>query len=997
MLNDSYKAICYLLEYQVDTVNSFCEIFIKEIFQDENQGTEKLSFLLRDFLLTKGHISCSDSAHKESQRILNSILIIWEFLDRGMKGFLTGDLTYHLIKNSKVILEKYFRQLETIESEFSSIGLDSEYFYESFFKIDHKFYKNNRANNLVLDLSKYFESQGVNYKRLLYFVNIKHTQFFDLFKSKYVINNKESDVKLNEEEIKSYLNEKKNRVQQIFNDMYNELVDCGIVNKLKTPFYGITHPEKENRHNLFRRQLMVEEGTFDRANEDFVNIFNSLQNIDKAHQLFINKKMLTEWYATLSHAIAEYQKLIIDAQEFNKKSNDYMKYFIALPSDEISILCLLHILKLIINNMSLRPDDQKTEEKYLKVLNELAINEDDYEIDIPLVSFSEDLGKLFFTELRNTKIEKQFNNPNAKMYFKNLSANLINYEVSRKDRIKLGVLLTNLLIRNIHFVKNVEEDDKFKVLKIIQKNIAPGKFQNFVAIDKDFVSKYYQDIQKTFSLNIQIKKSLPMVFPPLPWKNFSIGCHYLRQTPFSKIIPDHFEASSLYEKSDVSKVMKVLDTLSQVKWRINKRVLDLVEYTWSKGGGVAYVPKRFNERIVTAQMINETKSDFREKLNLLRESQENRELHSLRCDFQLKMQIARDFAKCSEIFYPHNIDYRGRAYPISPHLNHLGSDLNRGLLEYAESKPLGKNGLKWLKVHLANNIGKDKLPLDQREKYIDSIMDTVHKCAKDPYKNLEWLDSENCWQAIATMFEISNAMLSSNPENYKTNLHVHVDGSCNGLQHYSALGRDFRGGSEVNLVNRDRPGDVYTKVLEIVLEKIKNETNPNDIKFAEALQKEGLVTRKVIKQTVMTSVYGVTLVGARDQIKKQLKEKDIFDPQTLFYVSMYLAKKTIESIGDLFREANQIKGWLTKCALIISQSGNTVKWITPIGLPCVQPYKKLSEIDLIKTHAQGVIVISNYDSQPVNKKKQGSAFPPNYIHSLDSSHMMLTCLKAAEK
>jgi len=27
---------------------------------------------------------------------------------------------------------------------------------------------------------------------------------------------------------------------------------------------------------------------------------------------------------------------------------------------------------------------------------------------------------------------------------------------------------------------------------------------------------------------------------------------------------------------------------------------------------------------------------------------------------------------------------------------------------------------------------------------------------------------------------------------------------------------------------------------------------------------------------------------------------------------------------------------------------------------------------------------------PVNKNKQKSAFPPNYVHSLDSTHMMYT-------
>jgi DNA-directed RNA polymerase len=179
--------------------------------------------------------------------------------------------------------------------------------------------------------------------------------------------------------------------------------------------------------------------------------------------------------------------------------------------------------------------------------------------------------------------------------------------------------------------------------------------------------------------------------------------------------------------------------------------------------------------------------------------------------------------------------------------------------------------------------------------------------------------------------------------------------------------------------------------------KLQTENNPNDIKFAELLLKNNLVIRKTIKQTVMTSVYGVTIVGARDQIKRQLKETSDFDPDTLFNLSMYLAKKTIESIGDLFKEANQIKEWLTKCALVISKNGSNVKWKTPLGLPCVQPYKKITDVDLIRTHSVGVTISSSFDLQPVNPRKQGSAFPPNYIHSLDSCHMMLTCSRAIDK
>lgn len=47
----------------------------------------------------------------------------------------------------------------------------------------------------------------------------------------------------------------------------------------------------------------------------------------------------------------------------------------------------------------------------------------------------------------------------------------------------------------------------------------------------------------------------------------------------------------------------------------------------------------------------------------------------------------------------------------------------------------------------------------------------------------------------------------------------------------------------------------------------------------------------MVKQTVMTSVYGVTYIGARDQIKRRLKERSaIADEAELFHASCYAAK-----------------------------------------------------------------------------------------------------------
>ena len=60
-------------------------------------------------------------------------------------------------------------------------------------------------------------------------------------------------------------------------------------------------------------------------------------------------------------------------------------------------------------------------------------------------------------------------------------------------------------------------------------------------------------------------------------------------------------------------------------------------------------------------------------------------------------------------------------------------------------------------------------------------METVHKCASDPKAHREWIDTENPWQTLSSMIELSQAIKSEDPSKYESHLHVHVDGSCNGM------------------------------------------------------------------------------------------------------------------------------------------------------------------------------------------------------------------------
>ena len=174
-------------------------------------------------------------------------------------------------------------------------------------------------------------------------------------------------------------------------------------------------------------------------------------------------------------------------------------------------------------------------------------------------------------------------------------------------------------------------------------------------------------------------------------------------------------------------------------------------------------------------------------------------------------------------FFPHNLDFRGRVQPVPPHLNHIGNDLSRGLLLFAEGKKLGSKGLKWLKIHVANLMGKDKATVPEKLIFLEENIELVKKMAERPLEFRQWLSYEDCWQAIGAIIELNSALNHPIPQQFVSHLHVHQDGSCNGLQHYAALGRDMEGAYQVNLGPTERPGDVYTHVAKMVIKLLEED------------------------------------------------------------------------------------------------------------------------------------------------------------------------------
>ncbi|KAL8871977.1 MAG: hypothetical protein Q9174_002310 [Haloplaca sp. 1 TL-2023] len=539
---------------------------------------------------------------------------------------------------------------------------------------------------------------------------------------------------------------------------------------------------------------------------------------------------------------------------------------------------------------------------------------------------------------------------------------------------------------------------------------------------------------------------LPMVVKPKPWAGFRDGGFLTGNEPMVRLHQADEQGrrycSVAVANDDMTQVASGLDVLAKTPWKINAPVLEVMLEVWNSGEGIGEIAPYNPDLELPPEPIGEDKAERARYISeLKRIGNLKAGLRSQRCYQNFQLEIAR--AYLNETFYfPHNTDFRGRAYPMSPLLSYMGSDLPRGMLLFGIGKELGPSGLRWLKIHLANLYGYDKASFEERVVFVESHLSDISDSATQPLKGSRWwLGAEDPWQCLATCKELHNALTSPDPQRYVTNLAIHQDGTCNGLQHYAALGGDSMGARQVNLEPGDRPSDIYTGIAEIVKQDIHNEAMQGS-EVAKVL--EGKVSRKVVKQTVMTNVYGVTFMGAKLQIMKQLKE---LYPNSFLWTdavnrgvaASYIAKKTFKALANLFNGAHDIQYWLGDCAGRIATAvtpeqmqrieaatagtldeqteyrrtplkrktdrghkdvllsfKQSVIWTSPLRMPVVQPYRQQSS-HVIETKLQRITVSNPSLADPVDKRKQLSAFPPNFIHSLDATHMILSALECEKQ
>lgn len=730
---------------------------------------------------------------------------------------------------------------------------------------------------------------------------------------------------------------------------------------------------------MVEKQMQLEEQTLANAQSRYKKSVSSATKRKQGSSLRPATRVQGEWYKPFVEKIRAYQSQCVcmtpgDMEKSLREASDYLPL---ISADKLAWITMYVVLGTLLMDKK-----QNTVHRMCSTISDAVMAE----INMGRLKKHPHARK-FIQNKNNLKVR----NINSMARFVLTDTEHAAENIPHEKGLHLGTLLIDTLL-SVATIPVAGEDGKPTLVPALTRELVYVNGRSLGVIRAH--EELYTVIDEQHVLReVMELKPLPMVTKPIPWSNYDAGAYITRKSMVMRTKGSALQRFVLRD-AVMNDLFDGLNVLNETPWMLHQKVFHTVQRVWEEGGGLDTIPSRADDVLpeMPVQSDDATTAEYDDLLRKWKKKYQriqihNRNLHSLRCDLIYKLQVAEDF-KDQTMYFPHNIDFRGRAYPIPPHLNHMGSDLNRSLLTFKNGQPIGERGIFWLKIHLANLCGKDKLSFKERVEFIDAHLEDIFDSATQPLEGQRWwLDAENPWQTLASCIELTECLQSPVPEEFVSHLPVQMDGSCNGLQHYAALGRDNLGALHVNLLPTEKPMDVYNGVLAVVLKNLEYDATVKDDDLAKTLL--GKVYRSTIKQTVMTSVYGVTFVGARDQIGRRLKEKKEIPEDLIYASSVYLARNTLKSLGEVFRSATEIMDWLNEIAHLISSENEPVMWITPLGLPIVQPYFSTRRVQ-VQTVLQSVTVVDRRDELPVSRERQKSAFPPNYVHSLDASHMFLT-------
>ena len=504
----------------------------------------------------------------------------------------------------------------------------------------------------------------------------------------------------------------------------------------------------------------------------------------------------------------------------------------------------------------------------------------------------------------------------------------------------------------------------------------------------------------------------PMVVKPLPWSEDHLFRGGYNNTKLVRRYPlikgsrkrDIVRLGAM----DWSEVIPAVNALQETPWRVNKTILETLEWCmFERGGDMAGLPRADAQPLPPepeGYYTDEAVKKEHNKLCFLIHNL-NREVISKRISVLSTIVIAKKYRNFRAMYFPHNLDSRGRAYPLPAFLNPQGPDYCKSLLEFADGKPIETDEQAcWLAIAGANAYGNDKISLQQRVDWVQANDELIFSIASDPTADIRWTQASEPFQFLRFCLEWKGFW--DHGFGFVSHMVVPVDATCSGLQHYSAMLRDEVGGKSVNLVPGLSRQDIYQDVADRVVEALMKDGS----QIARDWIEFG-ISRKITKRQVMVVPYAGTFSSCLEYTRSAVLEKikeghscswdiETFEEHTPRIV--LLSQMIWTAIDEVVVKGKEAMRWLSDAARIYTKWANTedggayskrMSWVTPDGFEAIH-FRPEESKRRVETYLDGRVQLTYYEElDRLSSRDMSLAVAPNFVHSMDACHLRMSIVR----
>lgn len=557
---------------------------------------------------------------------------------------------------------------------------------------------------------------------------------------------------------------------------------------------------------------------------------------------------------------------------------------------------------------------------------------------------------------------------------------------------------------------------------------------------------------------------MPTLIQPKPWTTPTDGGFYLkalqRIKPIVKMQRPKYLKLMADNQHRMPNFFKAVNLLQATPWEVNSFILNqaIKEFNLPKGVDMPGIEPivaaecplpAFEQGSMSNTAFKEYKLNSRKALTDAQKTEyvawkrSNRDVTKLEVERVSKamatsrtINMAKRLQFEDEIYFVWTADFRGRLYAAGTALSPQGTGLSKALIKFKRGVKLGKNGFTHLCIHAAGVFGNDKVSLPNRVEWVMQQSSEIIGAGTDPdsYRDF-WRRADKPYMFLAVCEELAECILSSTSdrEDFVSYIPCAQDGSCNGIQHYSAMLRDPIGAASVNLIDSLVPSDIYLncadKVLEFIQYGLKYEQKFDGKEWVPVTEidtsvaqgwLEFTVTRDATKKPTMVIPYGGTKISCRDDCRlylekftKKYKETDPtylnpfdkmhFDDPDGKAVNMqtyaatmlhHLVWKALDEIVIAARTAMTFLKKITQVVVNDGRHGNMLYWDGVNGFRVYQDIKDTKQ-NRVTTYLEGTIKLTlKEDTDNIDKRRMQTSISPNFVHNLDTTHLQETTCTA---